>query len=80
MEGHREAAESSYVIEINGHGMGGKEGAAAIDEAIAWAKQKFWDHQMSKGLNEPLQPEDEIKGKENPVGIYWGGLGAYEVP
>ncbi|URE23258.1 DnaJ domain [Musa troglodytarum] len=69
VEGHREAAESSYVIEINGHGMGGKEGAAAIDEAIAWAKQKFWDHQMSKGLDEPLQPEDEIKGKENPVGI-----------
>ncbi|XP_009419571.2 uncharacterized protein LOC103999523 [Musa acuminata AAA Group] len=69
VEGHREAAESSYVIEINGHGMGGKEGAAAIDEAIAWAKKKFWDHQMSKGLDEPLQPEDEIKGKENPVGI-----------
>ncbi|WOL12222.1 hypothetical protein Cni_G20988 [Canna indica] len=55
VEGHREAAgSSSYMIEIDGHGMGEREGAAAIDEAIAWAKQKFWSHQMSKGFDEQL--------------------------
>ncbi|XP_074568718.1 uncharacterized protein LOC141825233 [Curcuma longa] len=64
LEGDRQGA--GYKIEINDHGMGDREGSDAIDEAIAWAKQKFWDHQVTQG-DEKLDSMNQIK--EDPVGI-----------
>ncbi|XP_042402372.1 uncharacterized protein LOC121992223 [Zingiber officinale] len=66
-DSHRQGAgSSSYKIEINDRGMGDREGSEAIDEAIAWAKQKFWDHQVTQG-DEKLDSMNQIK--EDPVGI-----------
>ncbi|KAJ0975702.1 hypothetical protein J5N97_017667 [Dioscorea zingiberensis] len=50
-----EAADSSYFIEIDSHraGFGETAGAAAVDEAIAWAKETFRSHQGCK--------EDELQ-------------------
>ncbi|XP_020587041.1 uncharacterized protein LOC110029201 [Phalaenopsis equestris] len=41
----RDVAESPFVIEIDSHGTTEtNEGAVAVDEAIAWAKEKFFSH------------------------------------
>ncbi|XP_072969908.1 uncharacterized protein [Typha angustifolia] len=43
-------AESSFVIEIDGHGRRkvATEESAALEEAIAWAKEKFWSQMYKK--------------------------------
>ncbi|KAG6534983.1 uncharacterized protein LOC121992057 [Zingiber officinale] len=52
---------SSYKIEADHHDQGDREGSDAIDEAIAWAKQKFRNHQ------EKFNSMNQMK--EDPVSI-----------
>ncbi|XP_074560025.1 uncharacterized protein LOC141816090 [Curcuma longa] len=55
------AGSSSYKIQANHHGMGDREGADAIDEAIAWAKQKFRKTQEFNGKEEKFNSMNQIK-------------------
>lgn len=72
VDGEEEAAENSFVIEIDNHVIGETEGVAAVNEAITWAKEKF-RNQTSNGVDtvdKQLNSEatkEGIKGKERPL-------------
>ena len=58
---------SSYVIEIGSdHKEGTSDNAVGIDEAIAWAKEKFQTHSSSEKYLNTSEKED--KGSANLVG------------
>lgn len=49
MEQEEDEVMSSYVIEINAdHREGTEEEALGVDEAIAWAKEKFYTHRSDQ--------------------------------
>lgn len=57
------ASDSSFVIEIDSHGVGDSEGAAAVDEAIAWAKEKFRWNPMPNGFEVRDETQDTMGGR-----------------
>ncbi|XP_061350445.1 uncharacterized protein LOC133295616 isoform X2 [Gastrolobium bilobum] len=69
---------SSYVIEINSDLREGNCGSAAIDEAIAWAKEKF----QSRNSDEESSSEQTTKmeGRRDAVEYHDDGIGIVQSP
>lgn len=66
----RDVAENPFVIEIESHGTAEtNEGAAAVDEAIAWAKEKFFSHVSAEAKSaQSAQPSREQMEHEESAG------------
>ncbi|KAJ8762009.1 hypothetical protein K2173_006611 [Erythroxylum novogranatense] len=64
MEHEEDEVMSSYVIEINSDHRKGHGEAVSIDEAIAWAKQKFQEH---SGFDRQSEKEHSVEEEEIPV-------------
>ncbi|KAI4297587.1 hypothetical protein L6164_037472 [Bauhinia variegata] len=75
---------SSYVIEINSNLREEDSGAAAIDEAIAWAKEKFQtrssDEESSSMRNDSNEQAEEIEGRPNASEFHHDGIGTAQSP
>ncbi|XP_051125209.1 uncharacterized protein LOC127247424 [Andrographis paniculata] len=56
---------SSYVIEINSHNREGTCESNGVDEAIAWAKEKFQTHCPVQECEREKLPEEMLKGHHN---------------
>ncbi|KAI4300022.1 hypothetical protein L6164_033441 [Bauhinia variegata] len=75
---------SSYVIEINSNLREEDSGAAAIDEAIAWAKEKSQtrssDEESSSMRNDRIERAEEIEGRPNASEFHHNEIGIAQSP